>query len=135
MKTLDYHGMGISHGKVWQLLSYALLHGDWVHLVINLFILWFAGGRVMQMLGQRKSLEIIAAGVLVGGLLHLLSGLLPVTGYGESYLVGISGACFALLLAMATLSPHTRLRIDTRKRQEPWAWPRHRGSVIVVDAS
>ena len=102
---------GISHGKVWQLLSYALLHGDWVHLVINLFILWFAGGRVMQMLGQRKSLEIIAAGVLVGGLLHLLSGLLLVTGYRESYLVGISGACFALLLAMATLSPHTRLRL------------------------
>ena len=101
---------GISHGKVWQLLSYALLHGDWVHLVINLFILWFAGGRVLQMLGQRKSLEIITAGVLVGGLLHLLSGLLLVTGYRESYLVGISGACFALLLAMATLSPHTRLR-------------------------
>ncbi len=41
---------------------------------------------------------------------HLLSGLLPVTGYGASYLVGISGACFALLLALATLSPHTRLR-------------------------
>lgn len=101
---------GITHGKVWQLLSYALLHGDWVHLVINLFILWFAGGRVLQMLGQRKSLEIITAGVLVGGLLHLLSGLLLVTGYRESYLVGISGACFALLLAMATLSPHTRLR-------------------------
>ena len=102
---------GICHGKVWQLLSYALLHGDWVHLFINLFILWFAGGQVLQMLGQRKSLEIIAAGVLVGGVLHLLSGiLLPVTGYGESYLVGISGACFALLLALATLSPHARLR-------------------------
>ena len=101
---------GITHGKVWQLLSYALLHGDWVHLVINLFILCFAGGRVLQMLGQRKSLEIITAGVLVGGLLDLLSGLLLVTGYRESYLVGISGACFALLLAMATLSAHTRLR-------------------------
>jgi membrane associated rhomboid family serine protease len=100
---------GISHGKVWQLLSYALLHGDWFHLLINLFILWFAGGRVVQMLGQRKSLEIIVAGVLVGGLLHLLSSLLRVTGYGESYLVGISGACFALLLALTTLSPHTRL--------------------------
>ena len=61
------------------------------------------------MLGQRKSLEIIVAGVLVGGLLHLLSSLLPVTGYGESYLVGISGACFALLLALTTLSPHTRM--------------------------
>jgi membrane associated rhomboid family serine protease len=100
---------GISHGKVWQLLSYALLHGDWFHLLINLFILWFAGGRVVQMLGQRKSLEIIVAGVLVGGLLHLLSSLLRVTGYGDSYLVGISGACFALLLALTTLSPHTRM--------------------------
>ena len=100
---------GISHGKVWQLLSYALLHGDWFHLLINLFILWFAGGRVVQMLGQRKSLEIIVAGVLVGGLLHLLSSLLRVTGYVESYLVGISGACFALLLALTTLSPHTRM--------------------------
>ena len=27
------------------------------------------------------------------------------------------------------------LAIYARKRQEPWAWPRHRGGVIVVDAS
>ena len=50
-------------------------------------------------------------GVLAGGLLHLLTGVLLLrNGYAESYLVGISGACLALLLTLTTLSPNDRFR-------------------------
>jgi membrane associated rhomboid family serine protease len=102
---------GISSGKVWQLLTYAFLHADWFHLIINLGMLWFVGERVFSILGQKKVFEIIVAGVMVGGVLHLFASMVAaVRGYSESYLVGVSGACFALLLASIAISPHERVR-------------------------
>lgn len=102
---------GISRGKIWQLLTYALLHGDWFHLGINLLLLSFAGGRVMQLLGSRKCLEIIVSGVFVGGLFHLLNEFFLSLGHGaSSHLVGISGGCFALLIVLLMLSPNRRVR-------------------------
>jgi len=102
---------GISRGKFWQLLTYAFLHADWFHLIINLGMLWFVGERVFLILGRKKVFEIVVAGVMVGGVLHLFASMVAaVRGYSESYLVGVSGACFALLLASIAISPHERVR-------------------------
>ncbi|NWK57181.1 rhomboid family intramembrane serine protease [Verrucomicrobiaceae bacterium N1E253] len=101
---------GLSKGRVWQLLSYGVLHGNWLHLWVNVLMLWMVGGRVMHILGWRKCMEIIFYGVLFGGVLHALTGLVFAwTGHDELYLVGISGACFALLLALVSLSPEVRM--------------------------
>ena len=100
-----------SHGKIWQLLTYGLLHSDGLHLVINLLVLWLVGKRVLLILGSRHCLQMMFFGVLAGGLLHLLTGVLLLrNGYAESNLVGISGACLALLLTLTTLSPNDRFR-------------------------
>lgn len=101
---------GFSQGQLWQLVTYALLHGDWFHLLINVLMLWLVGGRVIHILGTGKCFQIIVFGVLGGGLFHLLTGILMLrTGYMESQLVGISGACLALLLTLTTLSPDSRM--------------------------
>ena len=101
---------GFSHGKIWQLATYGLLHSDWFHLLINILMLWLVGGRVIHILGYRRCFQIIVFGTLFGGVLHLLTGLLMLrTGYQESQLVGISGACLALLLTLTTLSPDSRM--------------------------
>jgi membrane associated rhomboid family serine protease len=104
---LSWHGF--SDGKIWQLATYGLLHGDWFHLLINLLMLWLVGGRVIHILGHWKCLQIICYGVLGGGVMHLLTGLMMRSGYNESQLVGISGACLALLLTLTTLSPDSRM--------------------------
>lgn len=110
----QYFGLslgGLADGKLWQPLSYALLHGDWFHLGINLLLLSFAGARVMQLLGQQSCGVIMLLGILVGGLMHLVTEMfLLLGGRDTSHLIGISGACFALLLTVLTLSPHTRIR-------------------------
>ena len=99
-----------SHGKIWQLVTYGLLHGDWFHLSVNMLVLWLVGCKVVEILGVRKCFQIIVCGLLAGGLLHLLTEILMLrTGYGEIHLVGISGACLALLLTLTTLMPHSRL--------------------------
>ncbi|MCP5534903.1 MAG: rhomboid family intramembrane serine protease [Akkermansiaceae bacterium] len=101
---------GFSHGKIWQLASYGFLHGDWFHLLVNILMLWLIGGRVIHILGHRWCFKIIVIGMLAGGVVHLLTGLLMLrTGYHESQLIGISGACLALLLTLTTLSPDSRM--------------------------
>jgi len=101
---------GLSHGRFWQLLTYGLLHGNWFHLWVNVLMLWLVGGRVAHILGWRKWGKIVVLGVIAGGVLHGLTGaILVASGSVDTYLVGISGACFALLLALTTLSPESRM--------------------------
>lgn len=101
---------GFTSGEVWQVLSYGLLHGSWFHLLVNVLMLWLVGGRVLHILGFRSWARVILFGVLVGGALHLLtSAVLTANGFQESRLVGISGACYALLITLTTLSPESRM--------------------------
>jgi membrane associated rhomboid family serine protease len=101
---------GLSQGEIWQLGSHALIHGNWLHLWLNLIMLWLVGGRVAHIVGWRKWLGIVSLGVFVGGLLHGVTGAMVVSsGNEEPYLVGVSGACFALLVALITLSPESRM--------------------------
>jgi membrane associated rhomboid family serine protease len=53
------------------------------------------------MTGAKTMLGVTLAGVLCGGLFHLL--------LGTGLLVGMSGGCMALLLLLTTLSPQSRM--------------------------
>ena len=61
---------GIAHFKIWQLVSYGLLHAHWLHLGISLLMLWVLGAKVIQLLGRERFGVILVAGVLAGGILH-----------------------------------------------------------------
>lgn len=93
-------------GGGWQLVSYAWLHGGWLHVLLNALCVVILGGRVEQILGTRGFLTTIAAGVLGGAFGHLL---LADGGTAASPLVGMSGACVALLLLLTTLSPESKM--------------------------
>lgn len=101
---------GVQGGKLWQVISYALLHANWFHLLANVLMLWLIGGRVIHILGYRGWVKIIFFGVLSGGVLHVgTSFFLTHYGFQEFRLVGISGACYALLLTLTTLSPESKM--------------------------
>jgi membrane associated rhomboid family serine protease len=97
---------GIAAGKPWQLLSHAMLHGSSFHLLLNLVWLVLVGGKLEHILGSRALLAIFGAGVLGGAAGHLL---LAPGGPGAPILVGASGGAMALLLALTTLSPESRM--------------------------
>ena len=112
---LYYAAFGISWGgiaqfKIWQFLTYALVHAHWLHLLVNLLMLWVLGGKVMGVFGRERFGVILVAGVLAGGVLHVVVDfLMERAGVEGMTLVGISGGCFALLLALTTMSPNARL--------------------------
>jgi len=93
-------------GALWQVLSYGIVHGGSLHLAFNVTGLVLLGMRVEWVLGAGRLLRVCLWGVLGGAALHLLAA--P-GGPGAAILVGFSGAVIALLLAITTLSPESRM--------------------------
>jgi membrane associated rhomboid family serine protease len=96
----------VATGALWQLGSYALLHGSWLHVLGNALCVLVLGSRVEYLLGLPGLFKTLAAGVIGGAVGHLV---LADGGAGAAPLVGISGACVALLLVLTTLSPDSRM--------------------------
>lgn len=92
---------GLFSGKIWQLLSYGLFHGNGWHAGLNILLLMGMGSRVEWILGKRTMSLVMVSAVLLGGISHLL--------LGSGVLVGASGAGFGFLMLVATLSPESRL--------------------------
>jgi membrane associated rhomboid family serine protease len=97
---------GLSNGRVWQLLTHALLHASTLHMVTNALFIYAIGARIDGFLGGRAMVGIFVAGSVLGSLVHVA---LPPLWLPEPPLVGASGGATALLLAFATLSPDSRM--------------------------
>lgn len=99
--TFGLSRAGVLSGNIWQIVSYGLLHGSWLHAGINALFVLAIGSRIEHIIGPRAMLRATLAGVAGGGLCHLL--------LGRGLLVGLSGGCLALLLLLTTLSPQSRM--------------------------
>jgi membrane associated rhomboid family serine protease len=91
---------GIAGWELWRLASYAPLHGGWLHRGLNLAMFVLLGSKVEWVNGPRVLSLVVVAGIVAGGLAHVL--------LSTSLLIGLSGACVALLLLWTTLSPESR---------------------------
>jgi membrane associated rhomboid family serine protease len=87
----------------WQLLTYALLHGDMVHLFFNMLGLWMFGSEIERLWGGRRYTHFLLACILAAALVQLVVTFL--TG-SKVPTVGASGALFGLLLAFGMLFPN-----------------------------
>ncbi len=92
--------------KLWQFLSYGLLHGGFLHAGLNAACIVLMGARIEHMLGGAAVWKTMGFGIVVGGLAHLM--LMPAVDYSP-VLVGASGGCMALLVLLTTLSPDSRM--------------------------
>ena len=104
---------GLMEGRIWQLGTHALLHGNWIHFVMNFLVIALIGGRVYHIMGGRGFGVIFGGGVLVGSVFHLAFHPAQPMGFaGEivnAPLVGASGGAMALLIALTALSPESRM--------------------------
>lgn len=87
----------------WQLLSYAVMHGDFWHLLFNMLGLWMFGSELERVWGRRRYSQLLIAGALTAALAQLIFSVLA---NSYAYTVGASGALFALLLAFGMLFPN-----------------------------
>jgi membrane associated rhomboid family serine protease len=81
---------GVAEGEWWRLVTAAFLHGNLLHLGMNMLMLWWIGGPVEEALGRGRFLALYVVSALAGSAGALL--LSP-----TSFTVGASGAIFGIL--------------------------------------
>ena len=92
----------------WQLVTYGFLHGSFVHLLFNMFMLWMFGRELELMMGPRRFVTYYLTCVIGAGLIQLIVAGLQGDGVR---VVGASGGVFGLLLAFGMAFPNRMIML------------------------
>jgi membrane associated rhomboid family serine protease len=91
-------------GELWRVFTYAFLHANITHLLVNMLALYSLGGFLEALLGWRRYLLVYCASAVGGGIASACAGALRVAMGGlPSYSVGASGAIWGLMGATLAL--------------------------------
>jgi membrane associated rhomboid family serine protease len=93
-----------SHPEETTLLSYAFLHGSWLHLAGNMLFLWVFGDNVEDAMGHVKFLIFFVLCGIAGGLAYAV-----MTPDPSAPLVGASGATSGVVAAYLMLHPKVKV--------------------------
>lgn len=94
-------------GMFWQIFTYQFIHGGIGHLLSNMIGLLFFGITVERKIGSKEFLLLYLLSGTLCGALSLVVYL--ATGVTYIFLMGASGAVFAILLAYAVLFPRSMI--------------------------
>lgn len=95
--------LGSEYFQPWQYLTTMFLHGGFMHLAINMFILWMFGLQVEQTLGSRRFLIFYLLSGLGASLLH---SVVTMSDAVQAPAVGASGAIMGVMVAFGMLFPN-----------------------------
>jgi membrane associated rhomboid family serine protease len=99
----------VKEGWVWTFVTYMFLHSGFSHIFFNMFALFLFGTQVERQMGSREFLLFyFATGVLAG---IFSFAVYTLTGAGGVWLMGASGAIFAVQLAYAIFFPDAILYV------------------------
>ena len=104
--------------KPWQLITHMFLHGDFSHILGNMFALWMFGSILENVWGPKRFLlfyMLCGVGAAIIHLAILSYQLVPLTSQYDRLLnsatLGASGAVFGILIAFVYLFPNTYIYI------------------------
>lgn len=105
------HELVFRSGQVWRLLSYGFCHSEsrLMHIVCNMFALFFLGRIVAQTLGSREFLAVYLTAVVFSGIVQASS--LAVFAKQQTIVLGASGAVSAVFMLFALHYPRLKLLI------------------------
>lgn len=90
--------------RPWTLVTYAFLHGGWMHLFFNMLMLFFFGPRLEERLGSKTFIWFYLACAVGGAILTF--ALAP-----GAMVVGASGAIFGVVVGFARYWPRENIYI------------------------
>lgn len=106
---------GQLHGESWRIATYSFLHFNWLHLILNVGLLFWIGQIVEKQIGTGRGALIYFASVLCSaGVILLVHNWHP----KEGATVGASGGVFGLLGAALIIS--YRHHGNDRLRRSLW---------------
>jgi membrane associated rhomboid family serine protease len=95
--------------KPWTIVTSMFLHADLMHIIFNMFALYFFGTYLGRLQGEKNLLNVYFIGGIAGSLCYLASSLFFGIPNPESIALGASGAIFAVAGALAVLQPNMKV--------------------------
>ncbi|MEO8808714.1 MAG: rhomboid family intramembrane serine protease [Rhodanobacter sp.] len=95
--------------RPWQLVTYAFMHGGYMHIAFNMFALWMFGGAIERAFGPTHFVIYYFVCAIVAALCQLV--VVHWFTHGFYPTLGASGAIFGLLLAFGMLYPHEKMML------------------------
>lgn len=117
MYKLQFNPYQVYHRKeYYRILTHALLHGDWVHLFVNMFVLFSFGNAVEMYFGRLEAMGVIRFPVLIYLLLYIsavmVSSLTTLFKHKDNHWynsVGASGGVSAVVFTSIFFAPWQNL--------------------------
>jgi membrane associated rhomboid family serine protease len=104
MNVLALQGSSLA-SQPWTIFTSLFIHASWWHILGNMYMLWFYGDFLERLIGETRFLLVYLIGGLIG------NGLFLLIANPFSYIVGASGAVFALGGALAVMRPKIKIMI------------------------
>jgi membrane associated rhomboid family serine protease len=96
--------------QIWQVVTYAFMHGNAMHLLFNMLALFMFGGQIERLFGEKQFLLYYFVCLLTAALCQL--AFMYFFENGQMFpTVGASGAIFGLLLAFGMMYPHEKIML------------------------
>ena len=98
----------LTRAWIWQVVTYAFVHADIVHILFNMLIVWMFGVDLERRWGAAAFTKFYLVCAAGAGVTVIGVSLLPFDASRSMYIastVGASGACYGLLMAWALLFP------------------------------
>ena len=95
--------------RPWTIITYAFMHGGFLHILFNMLTLYWFGRLFVEYLGSDKLVAVYILGALFGGLFYLLAyNMIPffMPRAPLAQMVGASAAVNAIVVAAAVLLPN-----------------------------
>ena len=90
-------------GKPWTIVTNLFIHSGIGHILVNMLALYFFGGYLIRLIGERNFFIVYFLGGIVGNIFYMLLG------SPFSVVVGASGAIFAVGGALTAMRPQLRV--------------------------
>lgn len=98
--------------RPWTILTYGFLHTGFFHLFWNMLLLYYAGQFFLNLLPTRTFLNTYLLGILLGGLVFILSYMIfPAFQKSSPYMVGASAGVMAVFIFCCVYTPEQEVRL------------------------
>ena len=99
-------------GQPWSLVTYSFFHAGLAHIFWNMIMLYFASRIFLNLFDAQKFINVYFLGVIVGGLVFLLSyNVFPTLLNTNTALIGASAGVTAVLIFVCAYIPNQEVRV------------------------
>ena len=96
----------------WSIVTYSFFHADFFHLFWNMLLLYFSARIFLNLFSVRKLINVYFLGVILGGLMFVLSyNLFPAFTGSKSAIIGASAGVTAVLIFICAYIPNKEVRV------------------------